>query len=314
MTAPAVSAAAHRDVAAAPAIEVRAATLTFGTRRALAGIDLQVRRGELLGLIGPNGAGKSTLLRALIGLVTLDGGAANVLGLDPARDALAVRRRVSYLPGETSVYQQMTGQQFLDFALGFYPGRQEALLHRLRQGLELPLERRVRTYSAGMKQKLAILATLGPDVDVYLLDEPDRALDATVRFFLREVLRDLKQAGKTIVLSSHHLSEVESLADRTEFLVAGRVVAPATLTAARQQLARRMRLRIAPGHELPPGVRLLHPETDGMLLVHCDVDPIDALRTLPEGALLGAEIGIVRLEELYQQLLHAPPARHGGDA
>ncbi|MCA8965606.1 MAG: ABC transporter ATP-binding protein [Planctomycetes bacterium] len=297
-----------------PAIAVRNATLAFGPRQALAGVDLHVSRGELLGLIGPNGAGKSTLLRALIGLVTLDGGEAGVLGLDPARDPLAVRRRVSYLPGETSVYQQMTGQQFLDFALGFYPGRQSDLLDRLQQGFALPLERRVRTFSAGMKQKLAILATLGPDVDVYLLDEPDRALDATVRFFLREVLRDLKHAGKTIVLSSHHLSEVESLADRTEFLVAGRVVAPAALTAAREQLARRMRLRLAPGQELPPGVRLLHHETDGMLLVHCDIDPLDALRQLPEGALLGAEIGIVRLEELYQQLLQATPQPAGGRA
>ena len=288
---------------AAPAILVRDAARSFGTRQALRGMDLRVHTGELLGLIGPNGAGKSTLLRALIGLVTLDRGDVAVLGLDPARDALAIRRRVSYLPGETSVYQQMTGQQFLDFALGFYPGRQAALLDRLRDGFALPLDRRVRTYSAGMKQKLAILATLGPDAEIYLLDEPDRALDATVRFFLREVLRDMKRAGKTILLSSHHLSEVESLADRTEFLVAGQIVDPRTLHDARQQLGRRMRLRLAPGHSLPDGVRLLHHEADGMLLVHSDVDPLDALRALPDGALLGAEIGIVRLEELYQQLL-----------
>ena len=290
------------------ALGARSVTKTFGARRALDGVDLEVRPGELLGLIGPNGAGKSTLLRCWIGLVPPDAGQLHAFGIDPVRDPVAVRRRVPYLPGETSVYQQMTGRQFLRFALGFYPKRLADVQRRLEDGFALPLDRRVRTYSAGMKQKLAILATLSADVDAYLLDEPDRALDATVRFFLRDVLRDLQHRGKTIVLSSHHLSEVETLADRTEFVVAGRVVPPQALADAKASLARRVRLRLRQGTELPNGLRLLQREGDDLLLVECDRPPLDALRALPDGALLGAEIGVVRLEELYQQLLEATAA------
>jgi ABC-2 type transport system ATP-binding protein len=290
-----------------PAIVVRGLCRTFGARTALAGLDLEVRTGELLGLIGPNGAGKSTLLRCLCGLVQPDRGEVRVLGIDPAREPVAVRRRVAYLPGETSVYQQMTGRQFLDFALGFHPQRQPDVLAELTAGFALPLERRVRTYSAGMKQKLAILATLGPDLDVYLLDEPDRALDATVRFFLRDVLRTLRSRGKTIVLSSHHLSEVETLADRTEFVVGGRIVPAQALAKARERLAHRLRLRLAPGTPLPAELRLLQKESDDLLLVETDLPPLDALRLLPAERLLGAELGVVRLEELYQQLLEAAP-------
>ena len=119
------------------------------------------------------------MLRTLIGLVRRDGGEVRVLGLDPRDDSLAIRRRVSYLPGETGVYLQMTGRQFLDFALGFHARRQQDLLDRLLAAFALPLDKKVRSYSAGMKQKLGLCAVLVPDVEVYLLDEPDRALDAS---------------------------------------------------------------------------------------------------------------------------------------
>jgi len=233
---------ASTPAAAALALDLRGLRKSYGDRTVLQGLDLQVAHGELLGLIGPNGAGKSTLLRSLIGLVPRDDGQAAVLGLDPAKAALAIRRRCSYLPGETGVYQQMTGQAFLDFAFGFYDQLQTELQAQLLAGFDLPLRQKVRSYSAGMKQKLALCAALVPDVELYLLDEPDRALDASVRYFLRDVLRTLRQRGKTIVLSSHHLSEVETLADRLEFLLAGQLVPAPTVQAARQHLRRRVRL------------------------------------------------------------------------
>ncbi len=286
-----------------PVVAIGGLRRAFGDVEVLRGVDLQVAAGELLGLVGPNGAGKSTLLRVLVGLVPRDGGELRVLGLDPAHAALAIRRRTCYLPGETGVYQQMTGAQFLAFAFSFYPQRQRELETRLLDGFALPLRKKVRTYSAGMKQKLALVATLVPDVDLYLLDEPDRALDASVRFFLRDVLLALKRAGKTIVLSSHHLSEVESLADRLEFLLAGRMVAAERLAQARAALRRRPRVRLAPAATLPTGARELQREPDGTLVVETDDDPLRWLRATPAGAITGVEVGTARLEDLYQLLL-----------
>ncbi|MCA8953694.1 MAG: ATP-binding cassette domain-containing protein, partial [Planctomycetes bacterium] len=209
--------ASERDTAD-PVIAIEGLGKRFGAHEVLRDVGIAVGRGELFGLIGPNGAGKSTLLRTLIGLVQRDCGSVAVLGRDPATSSLAIRQRTCYLPGETGVYTQMTGRAFLDFALGFYPRQRRELRARLEREFELPLAQKVRSYSAGMKQKLALIATLVPEVELYLLDEPDRALDASVRFALRDVLRELRAAGATIVLSSHHLSEVETLADRLEFL------------------------------------------------------------------------------------------------
>jgi ABC-2 type transport system ATP-binding protein len=277
---------------------------SYGQHEVLGGVDLTVARGELLGLVGPNGAGKSTLLRTVLGLVPPTRGRIDVLGHDPTRDSLAIRRRVSYLPGETGVYQQMTGAQFLQFAAGFYPHQQTALRDRLLDGLQLPLSQRVRSYSAGMKQKLALVAVLCPDVDLYLLDEPDRALDASVRFFLRDVLLSLKQHGKTIVLSSHHLREVEATADRLEFLLDGQFIAQERLERARAQLRLRPRVRLRAGATLPAGATIVQTEPGGTLLIDTAGDPMTWLRGVPAGTIDSAEIGIPRLEDLYQLLLH----------
>lgn len=283
-------------------VEVAGLQKSFGARRVLDGLDLEVGAGEFLGLVGPNGAGKSTLLRVLIGLSRRDAGTCRVFSLDPHDDGLAIRRRCSYLPGETSVYLQMRGREFVRFAQGFHASRGEAVERRLADLFALPLDARVRTYSAGMKQKLAILAALSVDVDLYLLDEPDRALDASMRAELRQVLRDLRDRGRTIVLSSHHLEELQALATRLCFLRRGRLVDDAEVEAARSALARRVRLRLAPGTSLPPDARVLQRLGDGLLVLETDGEPLQFARALPPGAVLSAEIGVLRLEDLYERL------------
>lgn len=286
-----------------PAIVCRNLGKSFGGAEVLRDLSLVVPAGELLGLVGPNGAGKSTLLRTLVGLVGRDAGAVAVLGIDPGRDPVAVTRQTCYLPGETGVYLQMTGAQFLAFAGGFHPRRDAARERRLADAFALPLRRKVRGYSAGMKQKLALLATLAPDVDLYLLDEPDRALDASVRFQLRDVLRAMQGAGKTIVLSSHHLGELEALADRLEFLLDGTLVAADRLAAARAKLRQRPRIRLSAGAVLPPGATLVHAEADGTLRIETATDPMRWLQQVPAGCIESAEVGIPRLEDLYELLL-----------
>jgi ABC-2 type transport system ATP-binding protein len=285
-----------------PAIVCRNLGKSFGGAEVLRDLSLVVPAGELLGLVGPNGAGKSTLLRTLVGLVGRDAGAVAVLGIDPGRDPVAVTRQTCYLPGETGVYLQMTGAQFLAFAGGFHPRRDAARERRLADAFALPLRRKVRGYSAGMKQKLALLATLAPDVDLYLLDEPDRALDASVRLLLRDELRAMKALGKTIVLSSHHLSEVETLADRLVFFWQGALLADGEIAAARAQLRRRPRVRLRPGAVLSAGARELRREPDGTLVVETDGDPMAWLRGVPDGVVDSAEIGVPRLDDLYDAL------------
>jgi ABC-2 type transport system ATP-binding protein len=275
-------------------------------------INLSIHRGQLLGLIGPNGAGKSTLLRCLVGLVQRSGGELSLFGRDPATHSLQIRRQACYLPGETGVYHQMTGARFLKFALGFYAKQSLQLKERLLEQFQLPLNQKVRSYSAGMKQKLALIATLVPDVALYLLDEPDRGLDASVRFYLRDVLRTLKDQGKTIVLSSHHLSEVETLADRLEFLLNGRFVSSERLQRARAQLRRQPRIRLRSGHTLPDGAKLIRTEPDGILVVETDNDPMQWLQSFPQGAVASAEVGVDRLEDLYQLLLQDEATPHCG--
>jgi ABC-2 type transport system ATP-binding protein len=282
-------------------VSARGVSRRFGERQALLGFDLNVGAGEIVGFVGPNGAGKSTFLRILLGLVSRDAGEVQVLGMDPATDDLSIRRRAAYLPGETSVYAGMTGEEFLRFALGFHPRTQTLPRHAM-DLFELPLQRRVREYSAGMKQKLALLATLRPDVELYVLDEPDRALDATARLRLRELLAWLRAEGKAVLLSSHHLAEVDALANRCVFVFAGQRIAEERVAAARAELRHEVRLRLATKVELPDGTDLVDPLPDGTLRVLVAGEPLPWLARLPAEAVLSAEVGATRLEDLYRAL------------
>lgn len=279
----------------------------YGGREVLRGIDLTVCAGEIVGLVGPNGAGKSTWLRCVTGLTRRSAGSIDVLGQDPARAPLAVRGSVSYLPGETSVYENMRGREFVRFALSFYPSTQQDIVDSLSEAFELPMGQKVRTYSAGMKQKLALIASLAPDVAIYLLDEPDRALDASTRLRIREVLLELRSRGKSIVLSSHHLHEVKLIADRTEFLVAGRMVPTDEIQAIEDRLRRRVWLRLTPGTPEPPGAQALRREPDGTTLFDVDGDPVTWLQGIAPQQIEAAEIGLARLEDLYRELATAAP-------
>ena len=284
------------------AVSVRGAQKAFRGKAALRAADLAVAAGSIHGFVGPNGAGKTTCLRLLVGLLQRDGGDVDVLGLDPRRQSLQIRRRCAYLPGETSLYPYLTGAEFLAFAMSFYPRGDEATLAALQAEWPLPLERKVRTYSAGMKQKLALFATLVPDVELYVLDEPDRALDATARLFLRDLMRTVHARGKTILLSSHHLAEVEALAGKLTFLMDGATVPDARVEAARARLREELRVRLRPGTTLPDGVVDLREDHDGTLRVRTAGDPLAWVRQIDRDAVQAVELGVTRLEDLYQAL------------
>ncbi len=283
-------------------IELADVHKSFKTKTVLRGMNLSVEPGQLVGFVGPNGSGKTTCLRILLGILRPDAGTARVLGMNPARDALRIRQHCCYLPGETSIYRHMRGAEFLHFALSFYSTLQDDLMGRLTGTFQLPLQKRVRDYSAGMKQQLALMATLIPNVEVYILDEPNRALDATTRFFIRDVLRELRTAGKTILLSSNHLKDVETIADELVFIMNGAHIPNERIQAARDLLRRQVRLKLRPGAVLPDGAEEIREDPDGTRHVEPRGNLAEWVARIPAEKLVSAEIGTVHLEDLYRRL------------
>jgi ABC-2 type transport system ATP-binding protein len=205
---------------------VRTSSLTkrYGSVTALDRCDLEVRRGEVLGLLGPNGSGKTTLLRLLLGYLRPTAGAAEIDGLDCARKSLEVRRRVAYLPGEMRMFPEMNCREVLRF---FADVRRQPTFGRslkLAERLELDLSRRVSQLSTGMKRKLALAGTLAADTPLLILDEPTSNLDISVRGEVIALVTEARDAGRTVIFSSHVISEVEQSCDRVVLLRKGRLV------------------------------------------------------------------------------------------
>jgi ABC-2 type transport system ATP-binding protein len=211
------------------AIEISGLVKDFGSRtRALDHLDLRVGTGEVHGFLGPNGAGKTTTIRVLLGLLRADGGQVRLLGGDPWRDAVMLHRRLAYVPGEVNLWPNLTGGEVIDLlgALrgGLDPARRDDLLERF----QLDPTKKVRAYSKGNRQKVALVAALSSDVELYLLDEPTSGLDPLMEAVFQEVVQGLRDSGRSILLSSHILSEVEALCDRVTIVRAGRAAESGT--------------------------------------------------------------------------------------
>src|SRR5882757_5494333 len=197
------------------AISVSGLRKAFGRTQALDGLDLTVNTGEVHGFLGPNGAGKSTTIRVLLGLLRADGGRAELLGGDPWRDATELHRRLAYVPGDVTLWPTLSGGEVID------------LLGRLRGGLDPT--KKGRTYSKGNRQKVALVAALASDVELLILDEPTSGLDPLMEEVFRDCVARERQDGRTVLLSSHVLAEVEALCDRVSIIRNGRTVESGTL-------------------------------------------------------------------------------------
>jgi ABC-2 type transport system ATP-binding protein len=199
-------------------------TKVYGAVKALAGCDLAVRRGEVFGLLGPNGSGKTTLLRLLMGFLRPTGGGATIDGLDCYRQCVQVHGRVSYLPGEPRLFRRMRGGDVLKFFSAVRPDGDFGRAVVIAERLDLDLSRQVATSSTGMRQKLALSAVMAADAPLYILDEPTSSLDPTARREVLKLVREARERGRTIVFSSHVLSEVEEVCDRVAVLRKGELV------------------------------------------------------------------------------------------
>ncbi len=212
------------------AIDIHGLVKTFGPTRALDGLDLVVGTGEVHGVLGPNGSGKSTTIRILLGLLRADDGTASMLGGDPWRDAESLHRRLAYVPGDVTLWPTLTGGEVIDL-LGrlrgdLDPRRRDELVDRF----ELDTTKKARAYSKGNRQKVALVAALASDAELLLLDEPTAGLDPLMEAEFQTCVREMRADGRTVLLSSHILAEVESLCDRVTIIRAGRTVESGTLT------------------------------------------------------------------------------------
>jgi ABC-2 type transport system ATP-binding protein len=284
------------------AISISGLVKTFGPTRALDGLDLAVRTGEIHGFLGPNGAGKTTTIRILLGLLRADTGHAELLGGDPWRDAVALHRRLAYVPGDVTLWPTLSGGEVIDLLGrlrgGLNPRRRAELLDRF----DLDPRKQARAYSKGNRQKVALIAALASDVELLLLDEPTAGLDPLMEATFRQVIREELQTQRTVLLSSHILAEVEALAERVSIIRAGRVVESGTLAELRHLTRTSIQAELAAppdGLLRLPGVHNL--EVDGTRVrLQVDTAQLDAvLRRLTAAGVRSLVSQPPTLEELF---------------
>ncbi|WP_131769295.1 ABC transporter ATP-binding protein [Candidatus Protofrankia californiensis] len=212
------------------AISISGLVKSFGRSRALDGLNLSVDPGEVHGFLGPNGAGKSTTIRVLLGLLRADAGQARLLGGHPWRDAVELHRRLAYVPGDVNLWPNLTGGESIDLFGALRGGLDGARRDQLVKRFQLDPSRKARTYSKGNRQKVALVAAFASDVELYILDEPTSGLDPLMEAVFQECIREVKERGATVLLSSHIFAEVEALCDRVSIIRRGRTVESGTLT------------------------------------------------------------------------------------
>ncbi|GGR13116.1 ABC transporter ATP-binding protein [Streptomyces roseolus] len=211
------------------AISVTGLHKSFGRTHALDGLDLTVAAGEVHGFLGPNGAGKSTALRVLLGLLRADSGTARLLGGDPWADAVALHRRLAYVPGDVTLWRNLSGGEVIDLYGRLRGGLDRARRAELIERFELDPTKKGRTYSKGNRQKVALVAAFASDAELLVLDEPTSGLDPLMEEVFQECVREARDRGRTVLLSSHILSEVETLCDRVSIVRKGRTVESGSL-------------------------------------------------------------------------------------
>ncbi len=210
-------------------IEIRKLTKSYGRHKALEGVDLTVKQGEVYGFIGPNGAGKTTTIRILLGMLKKDGGEVKIFDKDPWDNAVELHKKIAYIPGDVNLWPNLTGGQVIDF-LGRLNGEIDLnLKEELLEKFQLNPKKKCRSYSKGNRQKVALVSAFLSDADLLILDEPTSGLDPLMEQVFQSCILDAKKQGKTIFLSSHILAEVEALCDRVGIIRQGKLVEEGTL-------------------------------------------------------------------------------------
>ncbi|MEV0648586.1 ABC transporter ATP-binding protein [Phytomonospora sp. NPDC050363] len=297
------------------AISVSGVHKHFGRTHALDGLDLTVATGEVHGFLGPNGAGKSTTIRVLLGLLRADSGTATLLGGDPWRDATALHRRLAYVSGDVTLWPGLSGGEIIDLLGRLRGGLNKKRRDDLVERFELDPRKKARTYSKGNRQKVGLIAALASDVELLLLDEPTSGLDPLMEAIFQDCIKEEKDGGRTVLLSSHILAEVESLCDRVSIIRNGKTVETGTLS----DLRHLTRTSISAELAAPPtgleGLTGIHDlAVDGSLVkFEVDTHELDAaIKALTAFGIRGLTSQPPTLEELF--LRHYEDELNGGRA
>ncbi|MFI7064437.1 ATP-binding cassette domain-containing protein [Kribbella sp. NPDC050124] len=286
---------------------------TFGRTRALDGLDLTVRTGEVHGFLGPNGAGKTTTIRILLGLTRASSGSARLLDGDPWSDATELHRRLAYVPGDVTLWPTLSGGEAIDLLGRMRGGVDQKRKAELLERFDLDPRKKARTYSKGNRQKVALVAALASDVELLLLDEPTSGLDPLMEEVFREVVHEVSDRdGRTVLLSSHILSEVEALCDRVTIIRAGRAVESGTLSELRHLTRTSIKAELVgpmDGLAQLAGVHDVRVE-DGQVRFDVDTDEINpVLKRLTEIGVQSLVSQPPTLEELFLRLYEPEGSR-----
>jgi ABC-2 type transport system ATP-binding protein len=295
------------------AIAVSGLVKNFGRVRALDGLDLTVETGEVHGFLGPNGSGKSTTIRVLLGMVRADGGDVRLLGGDPWADATELHRRLAYVPGDVNLWPQLTGGETIDLLGRLRGGINRQRRTDLLERFDLDPTKKGRAYSKGNRQKVALVAALASDVEMLVLDEPTAGLDPLMEETFRGVIDDERDRGRTVLLSSHILSEVEALCERVTIIRKGKAVETGSLSQLRHLTETLVDATLSgplPDLEVFSGIRDL--EIDGNR-VRCLVPTQDLGRLLAVLAPVGIETLVSQPPTLEQLFLRHYDGFHGDE-
>jgi len=282
---------------AASCLETINLTKRFGKFTALGGINLRVDEGEAFGYIGPNGSGKTTTIRVLLGILKTTEGQAKVFGMDAWKYATEIHRRVAYVPGDVSLWPNLTGGEVVDLFVKLRGRFDKARRDKLLEMFELDPTKKCRAYSKGNRQKVALVAAFASDADIFILDEPTSGLDPLMELVFRECVAEQKSNGKVIFLSSHILSEVERLCDRVGIIREGRLVETGTLS----ELRHLTRVFVSVETELPI------PDVAEVRGVHSVEERNGALSFRADSAEIGNIISYISKYKL-KKIECAPPA------
>lgn len=217
-----------------PIVQIQKLQKKFGKFQALKNITFSIQPGEIFGFIGPNGAGKSTTIRTLLGIIKSTGGSATIFGQDVWKDAVSIHKRLAYVPGDVYLWPNLSGGETIDLFLRLNGNNHTAKTDDLIKAFDLNVSKKNHTYSKGNRQKVALIAALSTEADLYIFDEPTSGLDPLMEEVFQQQVLKLKEMGKSVLLSSHILSEVERMCDRIGVVRAGEIIETGTLDEMRQ--------------------------------------------------------------------------------
>ncbi|MGP4107711.1 ABC transporter ATP-binding protein [Virgibacillus sp. L01] len=285
-------------------LQVNNLTKKFGKFTALDGININVNEGEIYGFIGPNGAGKSTAIRVLLGILKANQGEVKVFGKDAWADAVEIHKRIAYVPGDVNLWPNLTGGEVIDLFMKLRGGNNKSKREELIKKFDLDPSKKCRTYSKGNRQKVALVAAFSSEADLYILDEPTSGLDPLMEQVFQECVMDIKKEGKSVLLSSHILSEVEKLCDRVGIIRQGKIIETGSLSELRHltrtNLLVETKQTITSLNELQ-GVHDVV-ERDEALSFQVDAEELDAvIKHVSQFGIVRLESAPPKLEDLFMR-------------